>query len=245
MFDMIIIPNSSNSKTGNIVQSYSARWTCPNRCPLKGNGCYAGNYPTGVHWDRCDNPEDTRYVGSERELRMSLLSAVAEHAKKEDVVMFRHNVAGDIALQDSNEIDGARLEMLSEACMSASEICGVEVKGYTYTHCEINNGNAREILKAQQRGFIVNFSCETPEEVLKSYKLGCNAVITSVNPEETKTALREMGIHSVQCPAQTKEGVSCATCRLCARNRESVIIFAVHGASAGKAKKVIMLKNAR
>lgn len=69
--------------------------------------------------------------------------------------------------------------------------------------------------------------------------------MTSVNPEETIKALKAEGLKSVQCPAQTNEDMNCKRCKLCARNREAVVIFAVHGNGSKKAKKVIMLKTAK
>lgn len=38
---MIFLPTSSNKKTGDIMQSYSSRSTCPKSCVFKNNGCYA------------------------------------------------------------------------------------------------------------------------------------------------------------------------------------------------------------
>lgn len=47
-----------------------------------------------------------------------------------------------------------------------------------------------------------------------------------------------------QCPAQTK-GITCKECRLCSRDRESVVLFEVHGQSKGKARRVIQIKRAQ
>lgn len=130
---MLIIPHSSNVKTGDIIQSYSARNTCPNRCPFKNNGCYADNSHVSMAWNLAENPLDNRYVGSKRELYLSLLSATADHARK--------------------------------------------------------------------------------------------------------------GFNALQCLSQTK-GISCKDCGICARHRNLVIVFAVHGNNAKKASTVIMLKQA-
>lgn len=51
---MILLPKSSNAKTGNVIQSYSSRSTCPERCPFKdGKGLGVDAVITSV------NPEKT------------------------------------------------------------------------------------------------------------------------------------------------------------------------------------------
>lgn len=243
---MILIPESSNPKTGNIIQSYSARSTCPNRCPLKGNGCYADSYHTSRQWDRCNDEEDRRYIRNGNDLTLDLMSAVAIHAKRgEKSILFRHNVAGDIALPNSDMIDGERLNAIVESCNKVSSNLNIKLMGYTYTHCNLPIGNIEKVKDAQAKGFVVNFSCETIEEVKEVKLAGCNVVMTSVNPNETIKELKEDGLKALQCPAQTTDGMNCKKCKLCARARDAVIIFEVHGNGSKKAKKVIMLKNAK
>ena len=48
---------SGNSKVGPIPVSTSPRQTCPDACDLKGNGCYADNFPMKIHWDRVSRGE--------------------------------------------------------------------------------------------------------------------------------------------------------------------------------------------
>lgn len=241
---MLIIPHSSNVKTGDIIQSYSARNTCPNRCPFKGNGCYADNFQVSMAWDRADNPNDPRYVGNKRELFLALLSATADHAKKESSFLFRHNVAGDIAHDNSNMINRDILEALTDSCNKVSETLGVKLQGYTYTHCSINLQNSIAVREATAKGFTVNFSCETVEEVMEAKALDCDAVITSVNPEGTIKALKSEGLKALQCLSQTNS-ITCKDCGLCARHRDLVLVFAVHGNGSKKARKVIMLKTGK
>lgn len=243
---MILIPESSNEKTGNIIQSYSHRATCPNRCPLKGNGCYADSYHTSRQWDRCEDESDKRYISNGRDLTLDLMSAIALHAKKgEKDILFRHNVAGDIAFPNSNMIDGERLNTIVEACNKVATIAEVNLMGYTYTHCTLSMQNVKKVQGAQTKGFTVNFSCETINEVKEVKMMDCNAVITSVDPQETVKAIKAEGFKALQCPAQTIEGMDCKKCKLCARNREAVIVFAVHGNGSKKAKRVIMLKTGK
>lgn len=78
---MIFLPTSSNKKTGDIMQSYSSRSTCPKSCVFKNNGCYAEGCHTKMVWDRCEDKNDARYVINGEHLkigpsRVSLTSSV-------------------------------------------------------------------------------------------------------------------------------------------------------------------------
>lgn len=50
---------------------------------------------------------------------------------------------------------------------------------------------------------------------------------------------------AVQCPAQTREGITCKGCRLCAKDREAIVVFGIHGAHKGKARKAIQIHQAK
>ena len=239
---IVIFPRSSNAKTGNIIQSYSSRATCPEKCPLKDGGCYAEGYYTRKLWDRCDNPEDPRYVANYDQLRLALLEATIQHIKDSPKVLFRHNVAGDVAIEGTSVIDIKRVNILADAIKYVTTLFPDSLTGYTYTHCEISEYSAGIIHEAASKGFLINASCETVSEVMQAKALGVNTVITSVNPEETKKALKDSGIVGVQCPAQTHADRNCKECQLCARDRKATVIFEVHGNTAKKAAKVIMMK---
>ena len=239
---IILFPRSSNAKTGNIIQSYSSRATCPEKCPLKAGGCYAEGYYTRKLWDRCDNPEDPRHVANYDQLRLALLEATIQHIKSSPIVLFRHNVAGDVAIEGTSVIDIKRVNALADAVKYVNTLFPDSLIGYTYTHCEISEYAAGIIHKAASDGFLINASCETVSEVMQAKALGINTVITSVNPEETKKALKASGIVGVQCPAQTHADRNCKECRLCARDGKITVIFGIHGNTAKKAAKVIMMK---
>lgn len=241
---MILLPESSNAKTGDVIQSYSARSTCPESCAFKHNGCYADGYYTRKQWDRCEDKQDKRYVINGDHLRLGLLEGAFNKLRKDPSrsILFRHNVAGDLAIEGTSVIDVNRVDSIAEAIEGANKVVNGAIKGYTYTHCEINLNASDIIHDATSKGFLINASCETVQEVKHAKALGINSVIASVDPQETIKELKDNDLHGVQCPAQTKEGVSCDTCRLCARDRKAVVIFGVHGNASKKAAKVIMLK---
>lgn len=242
---MILLPTSSNKKTGDIMQSYSSRSTCPESCAFKHNGCYADGYHTSKQWDRCEDKNDARYVINGEHLKLGLLEGAFNKLRKNpvrDSILFRHNVAGDIAIEGTDIIDVNRVDTIAKAIEGANKVVGEIIKGYTYTHCEINLNASDIIHDAAKRGFLINASCETAEEARHAKALGINAVIASVDPKETERELKAMGLYGAQCPAQVKEGIDCNRCQLCAKNRKVVIIFGVHGNASKKAAKVIMMK---
>lgn len=76
MINMILIPESQNTKTGNILQSYSSPSSCPVSCPFKESGCYAKSIHTAKVWERADNREDNRFIGCQDDLANALTGAL-------------------------------------------------------------------------------------------------------------------------------------------------------------------------
>lgn len=245
---MILLTTSSNKKTGDIMQSYSSRSTCPESCVFKNNGCYAEGFHTKMVWDRCEDKTDARYVVNGGHLRLGLLEGAFNKLRKNPTrgsILFRHNVAGDIAVEGTSLIDDNRVGTIAVAIEEANKVVGEIIKGYTYTHCTIDLNASDIIHDAAKRGFLINASCETAEEARRAKDLGINAVIASVDPKETEKELKAMGLYGAQCPAQVKEGMDCNRCQLCAKNRKVVIIFGIHGSHKGKARKAIQIHRAK
>lgn len=244
---MLLLPASANKKTGDIVQSYSSRSTCPKDCIFKNNGCYAEGYHTKMVWDRCEDKKDARYVIDGEHLKIGLLEGVFNKLRKDPTrnsILFRHNVAGDLAVEGTNLIDVKRVDTIAGAIEGANRVVGGIIKGYTYTHCNIDLNASDIIHDAAHKGFLINASCETIAEVKHAKSLGINAVIASVNPKETEKELKAVGLYGAQCPAQVNEGMDCDRCQLCAKNRKVVIIFGIHGVQKGKARKAIQIHKA-
>lgn len=244
---MIFLKSSENAKTGDIMQSYSSRSTCPKSCVFKNNGCYAEGYRTKMVWDRCEDKNDARYVINGEQLKFDLLEGAFSKLRKNptrETILFRHNVAGDLAIEGTSLIDVNRVDTIAEALSKANKVVGGIIKGYTYTHCAISLHASDIIHEAANKGFLINASCETVEEVKHAKSLGINVVIASVNPEETEKELKAVGLYGAQCPAQVNEGMDCNRCQLCAKNRKVVIIFGIHGIYKGKARKAIQIHKA-
>lgn len=248
MINMILLPESQNSKTGNILQSYSSPSSCPVSCPFKESGCYAKGIRTSKVWERADNREDKRFIGCQDDLTNALTGALWLDKGDSNEVMFRHNIAGDMAVVGTDKFDIATYLSMVSAIMTANyrlKVAGSSkhIKAFTYTHCTYSI-NDRDCMRLLKDYMLVNISCETVDEAVITKGRGLNAVLTSIYPEADIAALKAKGIPAVQCPAQTK-GITCKECRLCSRDRESVVLFEVHGQSKGKARRVIQIKRAQ
>ncbi len=214
------VRKSSNAKTGPIPTTTSPRSSCPSECPLAGDGgCYAeAGYYTRMNWDKVDSGERGMpwddFLGKVRKLPEGQL--------------WRHNVAGDLPQDADGCIDSRRLWDLVAANTGR--------KGFTYTHYNPHvPSNLRAIEGANRAGFTVNISANTIGEA-RAIK-GCTTapVVTLVSSEGRDSKwLRDGDV--VQCPAEYRDDISCATCQLCQKSdRKDIVGFTVHGTRAKNA----------
>ena len=159
--------------------------------------------------------------------RKSDIKEVIEHNKKSEII--RHNVAGDLARNHSNNIDAGLVKFLCNAYKSFKA-------AYTYTHCSIDNKDNIEIVKnAMQENFVINFSTENINDTKKGLAAGVNVVI-ACNTISDKVVTKE-GVKIVQCPATYNKEKHCQNCGLCwQKNRPFVVAFPVHGNKKNVAK---------
>ena len=209
------VPQSGNTKTGVMSVTYTTDNTCPDRCPFKNNGCYAKNFPCCLQWKKA----------AQKGVTPEKLPEVVKNSAHTEVI--RHNVAGDIAKNNSNYIDADLVNNLIKAYKN--------LKAFTYTHCSIVKKNIDIVLKAMQAGFIINFSTENVKDLKKAMQAGCNAVI-ACNSMKNNIVVKD-GIKIVKCPATYKDNIHCVNCGLCAKKRDFAIAFPVHGNGKNKAKK--------
>lgn len=216
----LFFATSSNRKTGNIPQTWSSRNTCPPRCSFKKSGCYGDNHGPCFTWNKVDVEGIDIYTLIDRVQRSTYRGQ-----------LIRHNIAGDMCIPDTNRLDIDEVKHLCQAYKGR--------KAYTYTHAELTPEAIACIKDAQQKGFVINVSCESDAEVKFARLHGLNAVL-SVPYMDKKKTVRD-GIEYRLC--RSEEGYKCAECRLCAKkNRKSVICFPAHGARASVARKILMMK---
>lgn len=225
VYGFTAVAHSKNQKTGDIAQTYTGHNSCPLRCPFRtvdgeNHGCYGENHGTNFSWRRADNG-------------VLDIDGLKQWVKKNVPAgaLLRHNIAGDVATPLSSEINPLLIAELCEAFE--------HVRAFSYTHCAINTESARILRNARARGFVINASCETFEEVDHALALGVPAVLTVTKfyPKGTKTPA---GYRLVPCPAQVRDDKQCANCELCARGeRNTVICFEVHGSRGNNAAAAI------
>lgn len=207
-----ITERSSNRKTGPILTTMTSASSCPASCALKGAGCYAEHGPTAIHWKAVEQKGlewDEFCDELKRKLRGKSL--------------WRHNVAGDLpTLADGVTVSGRHMGRLAASAR--------DVPGFTYTHHALTKSNVLlfEVL-SNVLNFTVNVSADTLDAADEAFALG---LPTTVVVPSDWTGLRQTnkGNPVVICPASTHEGVTCESCRLCAKaDRKSIVGFPAHG----------------
>lgn len=202
---------SANKKTGPIPVSISPKITCPDACPLKGNGCYANSGALNVHWQRVTNGEQ----GLNWKVFLKAVRGL------EAGQIWRYAQAGDLPGK-GDEIDGQLLYELVDANRGR--------RGFTFTHKPLTESNQRLIKFANQNGFTINLSANGAVHADALSRLEVAPVVTllSKNPLLRPTVTAS-GQRIVVCQAITHEK-NCKTCGLCTiPDRDFIIGFIAHG----------------
>jgi len=215
---------SRNAKTGPIPVSTTSAETCPPTCPFTDKGgCYAGNGPLNLFWQKV----------TARKLGASWDTFTKQVAKIQRGALWRHNQAGDLP-GDGVTIDTIALAKLVKANKGK--------RGFTYTHYDsvANETNRAAIADANKGGFVVNLSANNLGHADELAALGIAPVATvlpaSINGN-VKLATPQ-GRKVVVCPATYREDTSCASCGLCARTRDVIVGFPAHGVQKRKADAI-------
>jgi hypothetical protein len=221
--DIVITPISSNRKTGRIAVTGRARHTCPLTCtfnPLNVEGV-GGCYTVGridAHYARA--ARDYTYEEAVAALRLALSDRL------------RDRVDGDV-LTDG-DIDLEYLEELTDAAVEAGMLW---IFGYSHVETLVPSDIPSR--------YVMNVSCETEDQVQDAIDRGFNAVIASHQYLHGDTIA---GRKIVQCPAERVDSINCGNCGgsagpICGRkDRETVVLFSLHGGGAAKAAKSIEMR---
>jgi hypothetical protein len=209
---------SSNAKVGKIPVTTSSKTSCPPSCPLLENGCYASaGFHTNMHWNKVT--EGARGTAIE-----GLCDSIA---KLPEGQLWRHNVAGDLQGTEDH-INGPSLYKLATA--------NIGKRGFTYTHYPLATGdNETYIRGANQLGFTINVSTNTVREAIATQASTGLPVVTIVGPDywDNGDTVATEGASVVRCPAETRDEVTCKTCKLCSvSTRKTIVAFTVHGTKA-------------
>jgi hypothetical protein len=216
------IRESGNRKTGAIPVTYSERATCPESCPHYRSDCYAEDYYTRMSWDKVPQRGGT------------LDQLCASIAALPEGQLWRMNVAGDLP-GEGETVDPVALGKIVRA--NAGRL------GFTYTHKKAPEA-VHWVRHANAWGFTVNLSADDAGEADTLAALNAGPVVCIVPMDTPERTATPEGRSIVVCPAQTRDDVTCESCRLCARSNRAVIVgFRAHGTRAkiadSKARRVI------
>jgi len=217
---------SSNAKTGAIPVSTSSKLTCPDACPMKRNGCYAGSGSLNIHWLKVSR--DERGVSFEEFIKQISFIPLGQ--------LWRHNQAGDLP-GVNNKINKKQLFALVKANKGR--------KGFSYSHKLVIGSekfvlNNRAYIKhANDNGFTINLSGNSLSHADELKELNIGPVATIVPFGTPNTFFTPKGNKGVICPAQ-REGVNttCEKCQLCYKQRDVIVGFIPHGMSKNKVNNI-------
>ena len=243
-----VTPKSANEKTGPIPVTTTSADTCPPACPFRKRverggkrslfGCYADGGPLAIHWEAVTD-------GERGELWPQFLRTLERVLiKRGPRTLWRHNQAGDL-VGHGNTIDAEALDALVAVNAAA------DARGFTYTHKPVIAADARglaaladrnlaAVRDANARGFTVNLSANGlahADDLIE--RAGVGVPVTAVVPHDmAASGTTPRGRRFVVCPAQTRDGVTCQTCRLCSRSDRTVVVaFRAHGQSFKRAER--------
>lgn len=203
MLRVTLTLKSKNVKTGPIPVSTTSPETCPDACPLRGNGCYAETGPIAIVWRKV---ADGTLGGNWR----AFCKAIAALPLGQ---LWRHNQAGDLPGR-GNKIDSPKLWALVAANRGK--------RGFTYTHKPMDTVENRHAVEyANAHGFTINLSANNLAHADSLTDLGIAPVVT-VLPSAVRGNVRlatPAGRRVVVCPATYRDDVTCASCQLCWRAR--------------------------
>jgi hypothetical protein len=212
--------HSKNEKIGDCATTYAAQTSCPTSCAFfNGGGCYAEN--------------GRLYTGVTKPLNGA---AALAGASPVDVAREEAAAIDGLDLQDLqgrpmrlHTVGDCRTDQAARIVAAASERYMKRGGGpvWTYTHAW------RLVDRASWGRVSVLASCETAEQVELARARG---YAPSIVVDEFAACTRHVhsGVEILPCPAQTKPGVTCSSCRLCMnddglRGRGYAIAFEIHG----------------
>lgn len=212
---------SGNRKLGPIVTVDRTFDTCPPECRFLDSGCYA----TG-RWE---------YFIARHGLAdwRDALALVRDRAPGGSLV--RLHAVGDVMRTTPDgrrEVDHAYVAALRELFTVHRR----DLVPLLFTH-------AWRRLPASAFGFVVNASCETPDDLPAALAAGYQPTFVTVDPDDPLFGTAwQGGRRVIRCPEQVRPGdVTCESCRLCTKawERRTVVGFVTHGQAWARANRAV------
>jgi hypothetical protein len=227
------VSDSGNSKIGGtrkVDGTYaSIKATCPDTCSLKGDGsCYAMNSRVGMYVAKLNKRARS---ASPLKVARAEAQAIDEAYNGKQIPAgrdLRLHVAGD-----SRTIKGTRL--INKAVSRWKGRGGNDA--WSYTHAW------RHVPRSEWSDVSVLASIDYIKEAPLARKQGYAPAIVVAKHLSNKTyLLPKSKVKWIPCPAQTKAGVSCVSCRLCFDSNRLYknnmgIAFEAHGIKKNDLKK--------
>lgn len=199
---------SANVKTGPIPVSTTERDSCPDDCAMRSE-CYAASGPLALHWAAVS--AGTR--GTDWGQFCTSIAALP------DDQLWRHNQAGDLP-KKGNTVDPVKLGQLVAANRGK--------RGFTYSHHR-DAASLAWIRHANEWGFTVNLSANDLRDADMLADTGAGPVVVVLPSTQSENTQTPAGRRVVVCPATQRDDISCATCQLCQRQRDTIVGFPAHG----------------
>ena len=183
---------------------YRGRTSCPSNCPIY-KICYANAGPGGSMFNKVEK------FGSDDNLVLMKLTCIPPNGA------LRVNVSGDYFIDDQ-----ADLEYIEYLNFFANLRPDVSIISYTHSWRTFTPRNF---------AYVVNASVETAQDAASAINAGWNVALVD---DGSLIGKYINGRKVVLCPAQAVESVTCNTCRLCAKDRKSIVAFLIHGVAKKK-----------
>lgn len=193
---------SGNTKIGEAATTYAAQVSCPDSCVFKdGGGCYAENGRIAAAMTIPLNLAASSGSATSLDVAKAEAAAIDELQVVTGRPMRLHTV-GDCPTDEAAQIVSAAAERWMD---------GGGGPVWTYTHAW------RDVDRDSWGRVSVLASCETESDIQEAWTQGYAAsIVVEEFPGRTRYPLDGPGEFSViPCPAQTTDGVTCSSCRLC------------------------------
>lgn len=220
----IYVTNSGNTKlstSGKVDTTYvSINKTCSNKCSLKNKSCYAQSSFVGMVNNRLNLEAN----------QLSALEVARAEAKAIDMSYSSSIIPKEKYLRvhtsgDSKTIKGTKL--INNAVKRWKKRGGTLAWSYTHSWGNVKRSHWSEIS--------VLASIDNVKQVKFARKQGyAPAIIVPYHKTDKSFLLKGSNIKWIPCPAQTRDKVTCESCKLCMKadwlfDTKRGIAFAAHG----------------
>lgn len=221
------VERSKNSKVGDVSATYVSLKSCPACCALRGQGCYAELGKVGMYVRKLDKTADERAVDG-RDMARAEARAIDGLTGQRPL---RLHVSGDTRTATNAKIVAGAAERY---------IARGAQKVWSYTHAW------RDVPRRSWGKVSMLASCETVDDAARALKKGyAPAVVVAEHPADGRAVRDERtGVKLIPCPAQTRDEVTCESCRLCWNDDKlkadrAAITFAAHGPRQGAVRTMV------